>query len=114
MVQSQLYKGEAEIRAAIAVHLGALVHEMQEVRVVPRTGGMGVVGTIESYIPQGDPLYDEEDQDALFVETETNQGYVFRIPEIATLETLPTRRLMPDAAYSRMNEMAEIVGIRKP
>ena len=54
MVQSQLYKGEAEIRAAIAVHLGALVHEMQEVRVVPKTGGMGVVGTIESYILQGE------------------------------------------------------------
>jgi len=114
MVQSQLYKGEAEIRPVIAEHLAELVSEKQEVRVVPRTGGMGVVGTIESYIPQGDPLYDEEDQDALFVETEVNQGYVFRIPEIATLEILSTRRLTPDEAYSRMNEMADIVGIRKP
>lgn len=113
MIQSQLHKGEAEIRTVIVDHLAELVSERQEMCVVRRTGGAGVVGPIESYIPQGDALYDKEDQDALFIETETNQGYVFRIPEIATLEILPTRRLMPDVAYARMNEMADIVGVRK-
>jgi hypothetical protein len=112
MVQAQLYQTEHEIRAAIAAHLVELVRERQEVCVVRRCGGPGVSGTIESYIPQWDEQYDEEDQDALFVETETNRGYIFRISEIATLEILPTRRLTPDVAYQRMNEMVRIVDIK--
>lgn len=114
MVQTQLCQTEAEIRALIAVHLAELVREKQEVRVVRKCGWPVVVGSIESYIPQGAAPYDEEDQDALFIETENGQGYVFRVTEIATLEILPSRRLPPDLAYQRMNEMIRILGARKP
>lgn len=111
MVTPQTCQTETEIRRVLEDHLQELVREKQEVR-VDRGDGFLVQGVVESYIAKGDPEHDEEDHDALYVETGCLNGYVFRIFEIKTLEILPTQRATPPLALKQMLEMEHAAGLK--
>ena len=111
MVKPQLCKSEAEIRALLDGHTDELVREKQEVRVRRKEVGDDFTGSVESYIPIGSPEHDEEDCDALYIETGDDMGYVFQVPEIAELEILPTFRMTPEKANRQMDEMLRAAGI---
>ncbi|OGZ05413.1 MAG: hypothetical protein A3C93_01385 [Candidatus Lloydbacteria bacterium RIFCSPHIGHO2_02_FULL_54_17] len=112
MVKPQVCRGEALIRALLECEVAELVWEKQEVRVRRKEFGDDFTGSVESYIPKGSPEHDEEDCDALYIETEDDMGYVFQVPEIAELEILPTCRMTPEKANRQMDEMERAAGLR--
>ncbi len=112
MVKTQVCRSESEIRALLDRDIGELIREKREVRVRRREFGDDFVGSVESYIPKGSPEHDEEDCDALYIETLDDMGYVFQVPEIAELEILPTSRMTPEKANRQMDEMERAAGLR--
>lgn len=111
MVKPQVYRSEVEIRAMLDGHIGELVREKQEVRVRRKEVGDDFTGSVESYIPRNAPAHDEEDCDALYIETGDDMGYVFQVSEILELEILPTCRMTPEKANRQMDEMLHAAGI---
>ena len=88
MVKPQVCDSEAEIRQLIEEDLGELVGGRQEVKITRRGGNRPVIGAIESYIPRDCVKHDEEDRDALYIDTGRASGFVFYISEIASIEVL--------------------------
>ena len=112
MVKPQIARTEVAIRAILDVHVAELVREQQEVRVRRKVAHGDFVGSVESYITRNDPRHNEEDCDALYIETGDDMGYVFQVPEILELEVLSTRRMTPGLAMEQMDEMERAAGLR--